>query len=283
MKFICIYWLLFLGPFCLLQAQSGWVRAKGSGFAQATISYFAADQYFGLDGSKNSGASTFQSYALQGYAEHGLTDQLTIIGQVPLVKFHQLSSTASVAGVGDIQLGVKWGLTKKWPLALSVVAEIPTDDGILFASAKQPNELGILERINLPTSDGEWNVRTTLALSKSSSSGKVYGSLYGSVNWRTEQFSHQWQSGLELGYAPSKRWWLIAKLQLQESLTDEPRNVSFLYGEETTFTAFGFTTFYAVNDRWKITAAYFDYTDLIIKLNNIYNGPTFSLGVALEY
>ncbi|HMQ47114.1 MAG TPA: hypothetical protein PKA00_20240 [Saprospiraceae bacterium] len=283
MKTIFIYWLLFFFPVCLLQAQSGWVRAKGSGYVQATVSYFTSDQYFGLDGTENSNASTFQSYALQWYAEHGLSDQLTIIGQGPLVKFNQLSSTKSVAGVGDIQLGVKWGLAKKWPLALSVVAEIPTDDGILFAQAKQPNELGILEQINLPTSDGEWNFRTTLALSKSNSSGNIYGSLYGSINWRTEQFSHQWQSGLELGYAPSKKWWLIAKLQLQESLSDSPRNVSFLYGEGTTFTAFGFTTFYAVNDRWKITASYFDYTDVIVGINNLYNGPTFSLGAALEY
>ncbi len=74
------------------------------------------------------------------------------------------------------------------------------------------------------------------------------------------------------------------KLKIQEKLnSDLSQGASFLYGEGTTFTAYGLTTMYKLDNHWTIVAAFSDFTDFISAKRNIYDGFTFSLGVALEY
>jgi len=275
---------LFLLLVQALQAQSGWTRTAGGFYLQTDVSVFSSDDYYTVDGMLFSSDTRFRSQALKIYSEYGWTERLTLLGSFPVLKSNSFNTTDRVTGVGDIRLGAKYGLLKQIPVSIAVEAEIPTGDGTSFAQANEPNALGIRERINLPTTDGEFNVWTTLAASQSTPSGKTYGSLFGSINFRTENFSNQLQAGLEAGQLLFDKLWIIGKLQLQERLSDEPQQgVSFLYGEGTTYTAYSFTAFLNLSDHWKLTATYFDYSDFLIDKRNIYDGATFSLGVAVEY
>jgi hypothetical protein len=114
---------------------------------------------------------------------------------------------------------------------LQVDFDIPTNDGVQLANDKEPDALGFVNQINIPTSDGEFNVWTTLAISQSFNQGKTFASLYGRVNFRTESFSNQWQSGAEIRHLFFDKLYLIGKLRIQEQLSDKDNSsASFLYG-----------------------------------------------------
>ncbi|MCB0632586.1 MAG: hypothetical protein R2824_32375 [Saprospiraceae bacterium] len=274
--------LLLLIP-ALTEGQSGWTRNKGGWYAQAEAMSFSSNNYYSTEGMRNEG-NTFFSYGLKTYAEYGWSDRLTSIFNWPLLKMQHFSGTGTAVGLGDVQLGVKYALSKKWPVAIGLAVDIPTDDGKLFAQAKEENDLGIRERVNLPTSDGEFNFRANLAVSQSFNGGHSYASLYGGVNLRTQGYSHQWQSGIELGQLLFDRLWVIGKLNQQGRFSDEVnRSVSFLYGEGTTYSAYNVSLLYKVTDHFLITAAYQDFTDFLIAKRNLYDGGTVSVGVAFEY
>ena len=266
------------------QGQNGWVRKAKGFYSQVTLSTFSSKDYHSTDGTLFNAGSTFNSRALLFFGEYGITDRFTVVLDVPLVMLNRFSTTETVGGVGNIKLGLKYGLFKSLPVSLEVDLEIPTNDGINLSSAKEPNSLGIVEQINLPTSDGEFNFWTTLAASQSTSDGKTFGSLFSSINFRTESFSHQFLAGLEFGHLFFDKLYLIGKLKIQEKLSsDLNQGTSFLYGEGTTFTTYGLTSMYKLDSHWRVVASFSDYTDLIIARRNIYDGFTFSLGVALEY
>lgn len=265
------------------EAQSGWAQEKGSLYTQAAVSYYGSSDFYGTQGQLFDGENTFSNYSLNLYGEYGLTNQLTAIADLPILRVNQFSNTESVAGIGDVKLGLKYQLAKDFPIAISVVADIPTNDGISFADAKELNELGIRERINLPTSDGEFNVWTTLAASQSFANGKAYASLYGQVNFRTQNFSNQLKVGGELGYKIIPKMYLMARLSIQERLSDEiTPGANFLYGEGTTFTTVGLSVFYELNENLRLVASFADYNSWLTDLRNIYDGNTYSVGVAFE-
>ncbi len=264
-------------------AQSGWTREKGSLFAQAMVSGFSSADYYTLDGNHFDSDNNFRTLVFGLYGEYGLFSRFTALANLPMLKLNSFTSTETIAGIGDLKLGIKYAVSKKLPVSISVEAEIPTGDGTNFAEAKELNELGIRERINLPFSDGEFNVWSTVAVSKATTSGKTYGSVFGSVNWRTQGFSHQLQAGIEVGQFLFDRMWLIGKLRIQDSFSDEFKtNVSFLYGEGTKYTAYEVSAMYHICDQWRLVAGYSNYADFISPLRNVYAGPAISLGVALE-
>ncbi|MCB0644643.1 MAG: hypothetical protein KDC44_23525 [Phaeodactylibacter sp.] len=274
--------LLLLLP-VIAFGQSGWTKKKGEWYAQTDASFFASDRYYSVAGMENRG-NTFSSYALKVYAEYGWTDRLTTIVNWPFLKLQQFSGTEIVAGMGDAQVGLKYALSQKLPIAIGLSVDIPTDDGLLFSQHKEPNELGIIEQINLPTSDGEWNFRPLLAISKSFNGGRSYACLYAALNLRTKNYSHQWQSGLELGQFLFDRLWLIGRLNQQHRFSaDNSPGVTFLYGEGTTYSAVNLSLLYQLNSHWRLTAGYQNYVDFLVPLRNMYNGATYSIGLAVEY
>jgi len=281
-KFLVI--LIALLSFFSVNGQNGWVKNKKSFYAQATFSTFSSSDYYSTTGDLFDSGSTYKSRGISLYGEYGITDRFTAVLNMPALISNRFSSTETVSGIGSIQLGLKYSLLKSFPLAITVDFDIPTDDGKNFATSKEPNSLGMFDQVNLPTSDGEFNVWTTLAASQSYLDGKLFGSIYGGVNFRTEDFSNQWKSGIEVGYLFFDKFYLIGKLNVQGKFEASDIVVaSFLYGEGTTFTAFGFTGMYNINEHLKVIAAYSDFSDFIVSRRNVYSGATVSLGVALEY
>ena len=278
--FICCCFFTFYA-----QAQSGWTREAKGFYVQASAAHFSSNNYYTTEGRLADQGSTFNTSALLIYGEYGISDRFTAIVDLPLVRLNSFSTTETVGGVGNIQLGVKYKLLKSFPLSLQVALDIPTNDGSNFAQSKTANAFGEFDEINLPISDGEFNVWTTLAASHGFKNGKTYASAFSSVNFRTEDFSNQFQAGVELGHLFFDKLYLIGKLKIQERLSSE-NNVqsgSFLFGEGTTFTNYGITTMYKVTDHFNVVAQYSDYAGFLVDRKNIYDGGTFSLGVSFEY
>lgn len=267
-----------------LQAQSGWTREAKGLYVQASVMNFSSNDYYTTEGRLADQGSDFNTSGLLIYGEYGVTDRLTAVLDLPLVRLNSFSTTETVGGVGNIQLGAKYKLLKSFPLSLQVALDIPTNDGTNFAQSKEPNAFGEFDVINLPVSDGEFNVWTTLAASHGFKNGKTYASAFSSVNFRTEDFSNQFQAGVEVGHLFFDKLYLIGKLKIQERLSSE-NNVqsgSFLFGEGTTFTSFGFTSMYKLSDHFNLVAQYSDYAGFLVDRKNVYDGGTFSLGLAFE-
>lgn len=265
-------------------AQSGWTREKGGVFVQTSISTFSSNEYYSVTGQLFDQGSEFQTQALILYGEYGITDRLTGIINAPIYKSNRFVTTNRVGGVGDVRLGFKYAILKQLPVSLGIEAEIPSGDGFNFATANEANALGTRDRINLPISDGEFNLWTTLAVSQSLPSGTTYASFYGQYNIRTEGFSDQYRLGIELGQKFIDRLWLIGRLGIQESVSDDVQaDVSFLYGEGTTYTTFGLTGMFSLNEQWMITTSYSDYAEFISERKNIYDGSAWSAGIAWEF
>ncbi|WP_299320690.1 hypothetical protein [uncultured Maribacter sp.] len=267
-----------------MQAQSGWTREAKGLYVQASVMNFSSNDYYTTEGRLADQGSDFNTSGLLIYGEYGVTDRLTAVLDLPLVRLNSFSTTETVGGVGNIQLGAKYKLLKSFPLSFQVALDIPTNDGTNFAQSKEPNAFGEFDVINLPVSDGEFNVWTTLAASHSFGDGKTYASAFSSLNFRTEGFSNQLQAGVEAGHLFFDKLYLIGKLKIQERLSSE-NNVqsgSFLFGEGTTFTSFGFTSMYKLSDHFNLVAQYSDYAGFLVDRKNVYDGGTFSLGLAFE-
>ncbi|WP_067032915.1 hypothetical protein [Allomuricauda sp. CP2A] len=58
---------------------------------------------------------------------------------------------------------------------------------------------------------------------------------------------------------------------------------SFLYGEGTTFTSYGFNAIYKLRAHLSLVSSYSDYVGFLVERKNIYDGGTFSLGISIEY
>ncbi|MEO0899267.1 MAG: hypothetical protein AAFY71_22840 [Bacteroidota bacterium] len=278
---ICLLFLLSSLP---AVGQNGWVRNAKGLYTQVSLTSFSSNTYYSTEGVLFDQGSTFNSRAWLVYGEYGLTDRLTAVFDLPLLVLNNFNTTSTVGGLGSARIGLKYGLAKKIPVSIAVEADIPTDNGINFATAKEANSLGTFDQINLPTSDGEFNVWTTLAASKSFNKGKSFGSLFVSANFRTQGFSHQFQSGLEIGHLFFDKLYLIGKVRIQESFNNgNGQSATFLYGEGTTFTNYGLTGMYKLNKKLSVIGSFTDISNFLVERKNIYDGFTLSLGIAVEY
>jgi hypothetical protein len=282
MRYLTI--ILLLSIFCQeSKAQSGWTRAKKTYFAKVAYNFFQSSNYYNLEGEKMSTAR-FRQQAITFYGEYGITDNLTVIANFPIVKSNGFETTETVYGIGDLKLEFKYALLKKKniPLTISIAPEFPTGSRDNYAQ----NKINSFERINLPTGDGEFNVWTTLAGSVSFYPVNAYLSGHLAYNYRTSykdyDFRDQFKFGLEAGYKLADVVWINALLQAQQSLGQQAGMTDFVRGDGTAFTAFGLGAAYEIVDHWSISALYWNYADLVIDRKNIYSDPTWSIGVFYE-
>jgi hypothetical protein len=263
-------------------AQSGWTRGKNDFFVKIDGSHLASKKYYNPSGNKIE-TNKFQQSALNFYGEYGLKNRLTLIAAMPILRRNAFESTNGVFGIGDLKLELKYRLTQNqaWPIALSIAPELPTGRKNAFAK----NKINPAERINLPTGDGEFNVWTTLAASKSF--GKKYVSAFSSFNFRTkyegQKFRNLYQFGLEAGWSPIKNGWVNAKLRTQFSDgAGKYVALGFVRGDATTYTLFSGEMFYKFNKNWGASATVLSGGSFLAPLKNIYVAPYLSIGIVYE-
>lgn len=260
-------------------AQSGWTKQKREGFFQLGYTTFTSDQYFTLEGLLLT-TNAFSQSSIVAYGEYGITDKFTIIGNLPLQTFNGFETTETVSGLGDLRLEFKHAILKKYlPLAISVAPEIPIGKANNFANSI----VNDFERINLPSGDGEFNVWTTLASSFALGNVPLYGSIFGSYNYRTQydglEFTDQIALGLEFGYKVADLVWLQARINALTSVEEVTVITDFVRGDGTEYTSYSFGAAVPVWKDIHVSLNYRNFNDWIFARKNIYSAGVLTFGV----
>ncbi|TXF87664.1 hypothetical protein FUA23_17795 [Neolewinella aurantiaca] len=279
-RIITSVFVLFL--FGSLYGQSGWLKPKGSGYAQLSAAFLSSDNYYNTDGNQLT-TNEYQSYALTAYAEYGVTDRFNLLLNGPLLRRQSFSSTEATYGVGDVRVGGKYALLSgAWPVSLALEADIPLSPQNQFARNKEQLTPGIIDQINLPASDGEFNFWGTLAASRSLSD-RSFVSAFGAFNVRTKGLSHQVKAGVEAGYRFFDKLYVMGQLSALRSLGEPKEGLSFVRGEGVAYTAAGITLFYEIDEHFNLLVSGTTYNDLVFSRKNIYSGAALNLGVAYQW
>jgi hypothetical protein len=198
-------------------------------------------------------------------------------------RWNGFETTERVSGIGDAFVGIQYALAKgAYPVSITVGPEIPLAQANRYASST----VNSFDRINLPTGDGEWNVKATLAGSHKFENLPVYTSIYTTFNYRTSfegnPFSNQIKAGAEIGYQPLKPLWLQAKIHVFYSIGAPKRNSDFIRAEGTSFTAVEFAAAYSMSRKLALVANVGLYNDWIAARKNLYSAPNYTLGIAFK-
>ena len=263
MKNTVIYTLLFLFISTLSMAGGPWPQSKGLGYFKLSEWWTSFDKHYTDEGLIDPNSTT-GIYNTAFYGEYGLTDRFTVIANLNLfsrnIVNNQVSGTNgnviiagdAYNGLGDIDLGVKYGLTEsgsKYPIAITATFGLPT-------GATNKGELG-----NLATGDGEFNQMLQLDVGTGFKLGSLnaYASAYGGFNNRTNGFSEEIRYGAEFGIGLLKsKLWLATKLNVVESFKNgdnaETTTSTSIFANNTEFASFAIETNYYVTQRVGISA-----------------------------
>jgi hypothetical protein len=273
--------IIFILNSFTMNAQSGWVKQKGKYFTKLDYTTLKSKNYYNPLGEKLT-TNAFVQNSFNFYGEYGLNDKFTLVANMPLLRTNSFETTEKVSGIGDVKLDLRYGiLQNSIPIAFSLGVEVPTGKNNAFAkSLDDPNST-----INLPIGDGEFNINSSVAISKSIGIG--YISAFGLYNYRTTyqslKFRDLYQFGVELGVNPLKNLWLNGKIRGQFS-TGESNfpSLGFVRGDATTYTITSFEAFYKFTDKIGVSFTYLTGGSSISKLKNIYASPYFSMGIVYE-
>lgn len=259
-------------------AGGGWTRKAGSGYAKIGLTTVNTRRYYTLSGAALTTAR-FRQQVVGLYGEYGLTSRLEAQLNFPLYRRAAFSTSTATQGIGDAQLGLRYGLlTGAWPLAVSVTAELPTGNPDARGRNKDNPQLGIA----LPTGDGELNVWTRAALSHSLNTVPAYATLEAGYNVRTKGFTDQYSVNAQLGYKVLDKAWLTATARtLANVRAPRPgRLASIGIGEGVAYSTAGLGVNYAVTKHLWATA---DWATGFGRLRNVYGGHQFTFGLAVEW
>lgn len=283
-RFWCL--VVVMAPQVPAFAYSGFLQEAGSGYAKVSISTFSSTDLFSTSGERLTfGNAEFTQRNLALYAEYGLLPFLTVGIDAPVLRLNSFDTSDTAAGLGDIAVFAKTGL-ELWGfhLALIVAPEFPTGSDEQEVDTEFE---GI--QTNLPTGDGEFNLWTRVAVSRSLPLNRLvhwlngYASAYVGYNFRTT-YSDPYAWGAHLGLIAFDRVLLQGSIEGLVNNTPveelDPRGI-FLFAEGTEYTAVGGSLGVHIPDTpvWLTVDAQHLFGDL----RNIYAGTTVAAGVALDW
>ena len=104
------------------QAGGGWTRIPGHSYAKVGLTLANTTRYRPLAGGTVSTAH-FRQQVYSLYGEYGLSRRLEATLNFPFFRRATFPDTSPGQGVGDPEVGLRYGvLTGKWPLAVQVAA-----------------------------------------------------------------------------------------------------------------------------------------------------------------
>ena len=270
-----------------MKAGGPWPKAKGTYYMKLSEWVLVFDQHY-TDNGKLDPNITTGIYNTFLYGEFGLTDRLTATFNGNLFGRNTMNNVLSATtndvlikgeaynGLGDIDLGIKYGLTQpgaKIPIAASVILGLPT-------GATGKGEFG-----NLATGDGEFNQQIQVDAGSGFALGKNSGylSCYTAINNRTNGFSEEFRFGAEFGVGVlNNKLWLNSKLNIIKSFkngdTAETITSTSIFANNTEFTSLGVEANYYITDKIGISA---NYTSALSG-RIIAAAPSYSFGVYID-
>ncbi len=275
--------LLFLCSVAVASAADAgpWLRKAGKGFVQLGFSTIGYNNVYDDASTKQPLTVDVRDNVVQLMGEVGLTDNLTASLAVPVKSLSLRGATSrSNSGVGDVDLGLKYGLVNRGGFVLSGEALFSLPVG----STKNPDGLRL--------GDGEFNTTLRLLAGTSFYPVPAYLSADLGFNFRSNNFSHDVPFGIEAGYAfLDARLYIILLISGKESLSNKPTlganssraemNAAALglYGNNLEFLAIIPKLLFKINQQWTITASY----ATAAHGRNVAGGVVFAGGVLYEF
>lgn len=225
MKRLSIYILLFTSIQTF--AGGGWPKKKGTYYFKLAAWYLNSDEHFTLSGKGPN--TTVQLFSTSLYGEYGITDRLTAVANIPFFYRNTFNKTIEngietddgdeLNSFGDTQIGLKYGIFQNdtFSATFGVTLDFPFG---------QTNK-GLAGR--LATGDGEFNHMYRFDVGASVYNSKtisIYTNVYTALNVRTEGFSEESRSGLEIGAGfLDHKLWIVGKLDTIQPLFNGDRTV----------------------------------------------------------
>ncbi|MGH1434134.1 MAG: hypothetical protein ACRBG0_06705 [Lewinella sp.] len=265
MRYSLLLFTLLTLSTTMLHAGGPWPQAPGKAYLKLSEWWTVFDQHYTDAGLLDPNVTT-GIFNTTFYAEYGITDRFTTIINAPLFSrnyVNNLRSTTTgeliqsgdaVNSLGDIDLGIKYGLTKpgsKFPVAATLILGLPTGRSVA----------GIQN--NLQTGDGEFNQILQIETGTSFQLGKKvnsYASVYLGVNNRSNGFSEELRYGVEWGLGlMDQRLWFIGRLNSVESFkngeTAATVTSTSIFANNTEFSGVALEVAYYLKGRWGISAS----------------------------
>ncbi len=246
-----------------LFAGGPWLKPKGKGYYKLSEWWTVFDQHYTDTGLLDPNVTT-GIFNTSLYAEHGIHKRLNLLVNATLFSRNYMNNVRSrttdeliipgeaLNSVGDIDLGVKYGLSKpgsKIPISATLILGIPTGTP---AGGTQNN---------LQTGDGEFNQILQIDAGSGFQLGKTsaYLSAYAGINNRTKGFSEEFRYGLEFGLGLLKnKLWISSKLNAIESFkngfTAETVTSTSVFANNAEFTSLAFETNVFISKNFGVSA-----------------------------
>lgn len=262
---------------------SQWTKGKGKGYYKLSAWYLEADQHY-TDTGKIDPNATRGVFNVNFYGKHGISDKLDLIAYIPFFsRTYQndlysgttgmlITAGEAVNSVGDIDLGIAYGLIKSSKLALSASLQFGLPTGNSSGGSDGSYQTG----------DGEFNQLIQVNLGTSFKLLKIplYAKTYLGFNNKTNDFSDELRTGLETGLnVLNKKIWLIGRLNIVKSLKNgslsaQTRQGS-IFANNVEYTSIGGEIAYNITKKWGIS---FNYAGAVSG-RIIYARPSYSGGV----
>ncbi len=257
--------ILLAVSYNFVYAGGPWPKKKGKYYIKLSEWWVKFDKHYTDTGLTDPNVTTgiYNTYL---YAEYGITDRLSGIFNGSIFSRNLTNNIRSITtneilipgealnSIGDIDLGIKYGLTKpgaKVPLSLSLYLGLPT------------GQVGKGQFGTLQTGDGEFNQMLQLDLGKSINLEKadLYFTGYVGFNNRTKGFSEEFRYGLEAGVGLfNKKLWLNSKLQAIESFkngeTAATTQNTTIFANNTEFISISVEGNYFITKNFGVSASY---------------------------
>lgn len=235
----------------------GWTQGKGKGYFKFGQTVIHGNQFFNGEG-KTKQITTTGIYQTTVYGEYGITDRLDGIFYAPIFSRITLNKIQFASGdtqdgdeyngIGDSQIGVKYGLLKDGKIALSAS---------LILGLPLGNPSGGETEL-LQTGDGEFNqmlmIDAGFSLSK-----HFYGNVAVGFNHRTEGFSEEFRWNVEIGYYQDKKFLIALKsFNVHSFKNGEPEGSAGngIFSNNIEFNSIGPEISYWLTDKMGVSASY---------------------------
>jgi len=258
-----------------------WPQKKGSGFFNLSLRAIRATEFYEKDGNKI-GIPTLGDYTTTFYTEYGVTDRLTAILNVPLLKRITLNKQVgrdsdfvffegdSKTGIADSDIGLRFSLLKKSNSVVS--AELLL--GLPIGDNKQEN--------GLFTGDGEFNQLLKLQFGYSFYPKKIYFTGDIGFNNRTKGYSDEWHYSAEIGLSIVGNLSAALKLRGVESRKNgadsDLGGTGGLFANNQRYLSFGPEFNYSVSESLGFTLG----IESATRTQSVVSAPAFSFGVFLK-
>jgi hypothetical protein len=271
-----------------LMAGGPWPQKKGKGYYKLYEWWIVANQHYTDVGLIDPNVTT-GIFNTTFYGEYGLTERITLIANAPLFSRatvnNQISATTgetiipgdAINGVGDIDLSIKYGLTKPG----SRVALAGT---LLFGLPTGISEGGL--NSNLQTGDGEFNQLLSIDAGLSlyhSTSFSAYASFSVGYNNRTNKFSDEARYGAEVGLGLfNQKLWFFTRwngiTSMKNGITSSNINSTSIFANNSEFQSISFGTAAYINENLGFSAE----VATAVAGRIILAKPSYSFGVFLD-